>query len=125
MLNPPMKMSLRGRQRLTDREGKVLRWYRDTEGNWTCGVGHLADARIPYRKGQTFTNEEVDNILIYDLGKIYEPRLNKALNRIPTQNQFDALLSVMFNVGVGFSVSTAIKRFNAGDIEGAAKAILM
>jgi lysozyme len=38
------------------------------------------------------------------------------------QYQFDAFVSFSFNVGIGaFSKSTLLKKFRAGDIEGAAK----
>lgn len=118
------KMTLRGRQRLTDREGKVLKWYKDSQGFWTFGVGHLADKEWPYKNGQTFTAEEVDKVLIKDLEK-FEITLNKALKVPVKENEFDALLSVMFNVGPKFANSTAIKRLNAGDRKGAAEAIMM
>jgi len=38
-----------------------------------------------------------------------------------TQNQFDALVSFVFNVGVGaFKSSTLLRKLNAGDYDGAA-----
>ena len=38
-----------------------------------------------------------------------------------TQNQFDALVSLVFNIGgANFASSTLVKKFNAGDIQGAA-----
>lgn len=109
-----MKMTLRGRQRLTDREGKILHWYKDSEGFWTFGVGHLADKEWPYKKGQTFTADKVDDVLAKDLVK-FEIILNKAIKVPVKENEFDALLSVMFNVGSKFATSTAIKRLNAGE----------
>jgi lysozyme len=43
-----------------------------------------------------------------------------------TQNQFDALYSLCFNIGEGaFKKSTVVKRLNANDYKGAADAILM
>jgi lysozyme len=39
-----------------------------------------------------------------------------------TQNQFDALVSFVFNLGVGnFRTSTLLKKLNAGDNDGAAQ----
>lgn len=122
---PTMKMTLRGRQRLTDREGKVLKWYKDSEGYWTFGVGHLANDEYPYKQGQTFTAEQVDAVLVKDLEK-FETILNKAIKIKVSDNEFDALLSVMFNVGPKFAASTAIKRLNAGESRArAAEAIAM
>ena len=42
------------------------------------------------------------------------------------QNQFDALVSLVFNIGTGaFARSTLLKRLNVGDYNGAAEAFLM
>lgn len=52
-----MHMTPRGRQRLTDREGKRLTAYRDSKGIWTIGVGHATTsgrAPIPHA-GMTIT----------------------------------------------------------------------
>lgn len=120
-----MQMTLRGRQRLTDREGKRLTAYLDSEGIWTIGVGHTAAAGAPApRRGMTITPEECDAILIRDLAK-FEAILNAAIKPVVADHEFDALLSIMFNVGPKFAQSTAIKRFNAGDRKGCADAIMM
>lgn len=112
-----MRMTLRGRQRLTDREGKVLTAYPDpaTHGEpWTIGVGHtgfLPDgSRV--RKGLKITAQDADDLLSADLLK-FEKALCAALTRVPADHQFDAFVSVAHNVGVGFAKSTAIRQFNA------------
>lgn len=121
-----MQMTLRGRQRLTDREGKILRWYKDSKGIWTCCVGHTAAAGLPaYKAGQTFTPQECDEILQRDL-KSFEDILNNAIKVPVADHQFDALLSVMFNVGPKFAASTAIKRLNAkASLQSVAEGIAM
>lgn len=130
-----MKMTLRGRQRLTDREGKRLKAYRDSVGIPTIGVGHTSAAGPPaVTLGMTITAQECDDILIRDLAK-FEAILDKALKIPVADHEYDALLSIMFNVGPKFATSTAIKRLNAGDrvkrdaegrvIGGCAAAIMM
>lgn len=117
-------MTLRGRQRLTDREGKRLVAYRDSKGIWTIGVGHAAtagSAPIP-RKGMKITAEECDRILTADLAS-REKRLSEALKVPVADHEFDALLSIYFNAG-GFLTSTAIKLLNNGDRAGCAKHIM-
>jgi lysozyme len=120
-----MHMTPRGRQRLTDREGKRLNAYRDTKGIWTIGVGHTSAAGPPaVTKGMTITAQQCDAILILDLAK-FEAVLDKALKVPVADHEYDALLSVMFNVGPKFATSTAIKRLNKGDRQGCADAIMM
>ena len=72
-------MTTRGRQRLTDREGKRLKAYRDSKGIPTIGVGHTTNAGPPAVKmGMTITAQECDDILVRDLAK-FEAVLDKAI----------------------------------------------
>ena len=120
-----MPMTLRGRQRLSDREGKRLKAYLDTKKIPTIGVGHTTAAGPPdVKMGMTITAEECDAILMRDLAK-FEAALDKALKVPVADHEYDALLSVMFNVGPKFATSTAITRLNAGDRKGCAAAIMM
>lgn len=120
-----MHMTSRGRQRLTDREGKRLTAYRDSKGIPTIGVGHTTAAGPPAVKmGMTITAQECDAILMLDLAK-FEAKLDQALKVPVADHEYDALLSVMFNVGPKFATSTAIKRLNAGNRQGCANAIMM
>jgi lysozyme len=44
----------------------------------------------------------------------------------PNQNQFDAMVSLVYNIGEGgFAKSSVLKAHNAGDFQGAAKAFLL
>lgn len=117
-------MTPRGRQRLTDREGKRLVAYRDSRGIWTIGVGHAATAGTPPvpHLGMSITAEDCDAILTRDLAS-REKRLSEALKVPVADHEFDALLSVMFNVDA-FVHSTAIKCLNAGDRAGCARHIM-
>ena len=128
-----MKMSPEGVAVLADREGRRLKAYLDTEGVWTIGVGHTAGAGAPIpRAGMTITRAECDAIFARDLLK-YEAAVNAVLERPISQRQFDACVSLCFNIGTGqvaarkggFAGSTVAKRINAGDLEGAAEAFLM
>lgn len=118
-------MTPHGRLLLSQREGVRLKAYRDSKGIPTIGVGHTTAAGVPVVKmGMTITAQECDDILTRDLKK-FENALNTAL-KVPTaDHEFDALLSIMFNVGPRFATSTCIQRLNAGDHKGAAQAILM
>jgi lysozyme len=53
--------------------------------------------------------------------KIFERAVNGAVKVPLTQNQFDALVSLSYNIGVGaFKKSTLLKKLNSGDYKGAA-----
>lgn len=120
-----MHMSPRGRQRFTDREGKRLKAYRDSKGIPTIGVGHTSAAGLPVvRMGMTITAQDCDDILKRDLSK-FEKGLNASIRVSLADHEYDALLSVMLNVGPKFAASTAIRRLNAGDRKGCAAAMLM
>ncbi len=119
-----MQMSPHGRMLLMQREGVRLKAYSDSKGIWTIGVGHAATAGsspIPHA-GMTITPAECDEILARDLST-RETRLTVAIHVPVADHEFDALLSVMFNVDA-FIYSTAIRLLNTGDRVGCAKHIL-
>lgn len=120
-----MQMSAHGRVLLSQREGIRLKAYRDSKGIPTIGVGHTSAAGPPtVTMGMTITPQVCDEILTRDLKK-FENTLNAALKVPVVDHEYDALLSIMFNVGPKFGTSTCIKRLNASDRHGAAQAILM
>jgi lysozyme len=121
-----MKMSAAGRALLIQREGFKTKAYKDTKGIWTIGVGHTAAAGPPFpAPGMTITRAQVEEILSRDL-VAFEDCVESAV-RVPlTQGQFDALVSLAFNIEAAVSQnSTVIRRLNAGNYRGAADAILM
>jgi lysozyme len=120
-----MRMSSRGRELLKRREGVVLHTYADSVGVLTIGIGHTAAAGKPIPvPGLTITAEQADEILAKDL-VLYERVIDGALKVPVSQNEYDALVSICFNVGPKFAQSTCIKRLNAGDRAGAAEAIML
>jgi lysozyme len=90
--------------------------YQDVVGLWTIGVGHLIQ---PHEKFTKLTPSEVDALLEKDLERTCEGVAN-CLKVAVNENQFAALVSLAFNIGIGaFSKSTLVKKLNAGNIEGA------
>jgi lysozyme len=91
----------------------------------TCGYGstrHL-DGR-PIRLGETWTREYAARVFARDLA-VFEQGVNALLQDRPTtQNQFDALVSLAYNIGLdidddahaeGLGDSTLLKHHLAGD----------
>lgn len=112
-------------------EGCKLEAYLCPANKWTIGYGITSSAGMgPVTKGMRITQEQADDWLMKSLVK-YENAVKGALARPATPAQFSAMVSLCFNIGVGnFAGSKAInkkpssvlRRFNKGDIEGAAKA---
>lgn len=106
-------------------EGLELEAYRDPVGIWTIGYGHSTKAGygpVP-GPGMTMTEAEAEQLLAEGLDR-FARKVAPLLTREPTPNQFGAMVSLAYNIGVGaFSKSTCLRRFNAGDIDGAAEAL--
>ena len=101
-------------------EGLEVQSYRDVAGIWTIGYGHTGPEVGP---GMRISEGEAEQLLARDLER-FEEGVAGAVTAPITQAQFDALVSLSYNIGVGaFRRSTALRRLNKGDFEGAAEAI--
>lgn len=90
--------------------------YQDSVGVWTIGYGHTNGVYA----GMTITQAQAEEFLRSDL-KTAENAVNGKVTYPITQNMFDALVSLTFNIGTGnFGSSTLLKKLNQGDINGAA-----
>lgn len=110
-----MKISPEGLKQLSVREGVRTTAYRDTRGIWTIGVGHTSAAGAPnVYDGLTLTEQQVLDLFAKDIAQ-YENAVNRAIKVDLTQNQFDALVSICYNIGVGaFAQSSMVRDINAG-----------
>lgn len=95
--------------------------YKDIADVWTIGYGHTKTA-VP---GMRITGAEAEELLQLDLIP-GERAINSVVKQGLSQNQFDALSSLAFNIGpTALAGSTVVKRINShGAGEYAAKAIL-
>jgi len=86
-------------------EGLRLKWYLCTSNFKTIGYGHRWQ---PGDNFESLTKEQAHDLLIKDL-KERENHLN-GLNLKINQNEFDALISFIYNIGFGaFITSTVYK----------------
>jgi lysozyme len=124
-----MSTSAKGKMFLTGLEGICLSKYKCSAGVWTIGVG-ATKSEIPdlasWSISKTITIKEAFDLLDKSLAK-YEAAIDKTLKRPVTQEQYDVLVSICYNIGTGgLSGSTFMKRINAGDTPAnIRKAILM
>lgn len=118
-----MKISDNGLSLIEKFEGCRLAAYPDpaTGGEpWTIGYGHTDGVN----KNDSITQSQADQFLREDLAPIYTT-IDRCVKRTVNQNQFDALCSFIFNVGVGnFTRSTLLNKLNNGDFRGASDEFL-
>ncbi len=111
-----MRISEKGIELIKSFEGLRLEAYLDSVAVPTIGYGHTRGVKL----GQTITQEQADALLEEDIHE-FELAIQRLVHVNLTQNQFDALVSFTFNLGIGsLKQSTLLKKLNAGDITGAA-----
>lgn len=116
-----MKISQKGIKLIQDFEGLALKAYKDPIGIWTWGYGSTGPHVTPDKVG---TKEEAEQLLKKDLER-FEKGVSEIVKVPLNQNQFDALCSFAFNLGIGnLKSSTLLKKLNASDYKGAADEIL-
>jgi lysozyme len=121
-----MKVSIAGLDLIKKHEGLRLNAYRCPAGVWTIGYGITSSAGVgKVTPGMKITQAEAEDMLRRALA-VFEAGVEKAIKRQPTQAQFDAMVSLAYNIGVGaFSKSSVVRHFNAGDMDRAAISFLM
>ena len=98
---------------------KKLKAYKCPAGTWTIGYGHTNKVH----EGLEITKFQAENLLDLDL-TIFERAVSHLINGL-TQNQFDALVSFTFNLGIGaFESSTLLKYINLHKFDWASKEFL-
>ena len=89
------------------------------DGRWTIGYGHTRTAR----GGTQIAEGDAEALLLYDLINVAHA-VNEWTYAPLNQNQFDALVSFAFNIGLeNFRRSTTLRRINEGRMLEAALAM--
>ena len=100
-----MNTSPKGIALIKEFEGLRLKAYKCPGGVWTIGYGHTAGVK----PGMVISEAQAEEYLKADL-IAFERYLN-GLGLALNQNQFDALVSFIYNVGTGnFSSSTLLRK---------------
>lgn len=106
-----MRLSQAGLELLSELEGFRAKRYKDQAGKWTIGFGHLL------RPGEDWVSISKEEAL-WLLGEDVDvaERAVSDLVRIPLeQNEFDALVLFVYNVGrTAFAKSATLKVINGG-----------
>lgn len=110
-------------------EGCILDAYPDPGSRdgtpWTIGRGSTGPGIV---KGTRWTQAQADERFALDMAK-YAAEVDAIIGDAPTtQNQFDALVCLAYNIGTGargLRKSTVLRLHKAGDYKGAARAFVM
>lgn len=122
-----MTVSERGLKLIESFEGLRLKAYKDIAGVWTIGYGSTryenGKSILP---GDKLSDVNKAELLLLNTLKTYVDAVNKSVKVILNINQFDALVSLTYNVGVGvMRKSTLITKLNLGKYHGAADQFLV
>jgi lysozyme len=105
-------------------EGKRYRAYKDSKGLWTTGIGHLIKPNEQYLITKVLSEGDVKALFDAD-AQWCKDTIDDAIIVPLTQNQYDALFSLCFNIGKEhFENSTVLRRLNLADFTGAANHFL-
>jgi len=105
-----------GKDILKGREALCLKAYLDGGGVPTIGWGHTRGVKLE----DVITLQQAEDFLSEDLHDT-ELAINRLVFVDISQNQYDALVCLVFNIGISaFSKSTLLRKLNQGDFVGAA-----
>ena len=108
-----MNISQEGLSLIKKFEGVEYNAYKCAAGVWTIGYGHTAGVK----EGDLVCQREAEEILDQDI-KEFEGYVKDSVTVDLDQNQFDALVSWVFNLGpANLKASTMLKVLNSSDFD--------
>jgi lysozyme len=115
-----MKINQAGINLIKEFEGFRQFPYECAAGVWTIGYGHTHKVT---ENTIGMTKKQAENVLQLDL-EIFEQFVRKNVKVPLTENQFSALVSLVFNTGAEPLILTLGKKLNSGDYAGAVQEFL-
>ena len=108
-----MKISLEGLGLIKKFEGCELEAYKCAAGVWTIGYGSTKGVK----EGDSLTQEDADKLLRHEMNE-YEGYIKDMVKIDLKQNEFDSLVSWVFNLGpANLKTSTMLKVINDNKLE--------
>lgn len=118
-----MRLSRKGRDLIRKHESQVGVVYKDPVGHLTAGIGHKltpAEKKV-YRRGQPVPEQQIQGWFTQNIQEA-ENAILEMVSRPLNRNQFDALVSLVYNIGRGNFAKSQLRRdLNAGNYQAAAK----
>jgi lysozyme len=119
-----MDISPAGLSLIRGEEGLRLTPYKDTAGYWTIGYGHKivqGDPYHPYGAIKSISADQAETQFQSDVQNLAANYVRQYVTVPLTQSQFDALTSLVFNIGgSNFGTSTLLQKLQLQDYNGAA-----
>lgn len=113
-----MRISESGIELIKRFEGFSACVYEDVAGLKTIGYGHCLTSEEDYSE---ISEDEAEGLLLEDIAEA-EECINNLVDAPLTQNQFDALVSLVFNIGSrAFQNSTLLRSLNQENYEAVGK----
>lgn len=106
-------ISEQGKQAIKKHEALRLKAYKDTSGVWTIGYGNtFYEDGTKVKQGDVITADRANKLFENIVGK-FSANVLKLISQRLTQNQFDSIVSLAYNIGVNnFKTSTVLKKIN-------------
>ena len=128
-----MKISENGLKLIQEFESFEPTPYLDSARVWTIGYGstYYPNGKPVTGRDKPITREYAETIQQNIIKKDFEPVVNELLGKeitsgFITQNMYDAILSLTYNIGVnGFRRSSVLKHLKQGDKINASNAFLL
>jgi GH24 family phage-related lysozyme (muramidase) len=121
-VNEHMELSRAGAAFIAGWEGDVLTPYNDADNppNATIGIGHLIHegpvTRADIRRWRGFSYEDSLQLLQADVRQV-EEQIRAKITHPLAQNEWDALVDVLFNTGPGILDAGVAEAINAGRMQ--------
>lgn len=121
-----MKISPRGLELIKDFEGFSANAYLCPAKKITIGYGNtFYEDGTKVKLGDQISKTDALKLLEVIANRDFADRIFPSIKVKVTQNQFDAMVSLAYNIGTGsFLKSTLLKKVNAGDFAGAGEEFL-
>ena len=128
-----MKTSENGLKLIQEFENFEAKPYLDSARVWTIGYGstYYPNGKPVTGRDKSITREYAETIQRNVIATDFEPVINELLEKeiasgFITQNMYDAIISLAYNIGVnGFKKSSVLRLLKQGDKENASNAFLL
>lgn len=108
-----MKLDTEGYKLIQKFEGCKLNAYQDSVGIYTIGYGNITyENGTKVKKGDKISQERADQLFRYFADR-FASQVDTAILVPISQNQFNACVSLAYNIGIGaFKNSTLLRKLN-------------